>query len=162
MAFEQWANCLLRPDKVNYLKQKFPRSDFKSTPEWAQAVIDEITLVLLPDCTPDLREMADIRALSQSAATFSYDFFRQELALDERLDAMKDRAVKRLIQTKAMKQMLAQASIERVDIQPKAISARRTPTERQQLGGALHLITRNSCRFYKNETISCCFLNGLV
>jgi hypothetical protein len=37
----------------------------------------------------------------------------QELALNERLDAMIDRAIKRLIQIKAMKQMLRQDSPER-------------------------------------------------
>jgi len=35
--------------------------------------------------------------------------------LDERLDIMIDRAVKRLIQTKAMKQMLGQIGSERTD-----------------------------------------------
>jgi hypothetical protein len=34
------------------------------------------------------------------------DVFKQELAVDERVDAMIDRAVKRLVQTKAIKQML--------------------------------------------------------
>jgi hypothetical protein len=43
------------------------------------------------------------------SAALSSDLFEQELALDERLDAMIDRAIKRLIQTKAMKQMLGQA-----------------------------------------------------
>ena len=43
----------------------------------------------------------------QSAEAYSGDLFNQELALDERLDAIIDRAVKRLIQIKAMKPMLA-------------------------------------------------------
>jgi hypothetical protein len=123
VAFERWAKRLLRDDKVNYLKQKFPRWDFKSTAEWAQAVMDEITSVLLPASTIDGQWM--VPSLSLSAATFTDDFFKQELALDERLDAMIDRAVKRLVQTKAMKQMLAQASTERVEIQPRAIAPRR-------------------------------------
>jgi hypothetical protein len=48
----------------------------------------------------------------QSAKAYSGDLFNQELALDERLDAMIDRAVKRLIQIKAMKQMLGAASAD--------------------------------------------------
>lgn len=44
----------------------------------------------------------------RSAASFTDDLFNRELVLDERLDAMIDRAVKRLVQTKAMKQALGQ------------------------------------------------------
>ena len=100
------------------------------TSEWAQAVINEINSVLLPATLGGLKEMADVVGLSQSAATLSNDLFKQELALDERLDAIIDRAVKRLIQTKAMKQMLGQTGAERVDVQPRAIVARRTSGER--------------------------------
>jgi hypothetical protein len=64
--------------------------------------------------------------LYHSARNFSGDLFKQELALDERLDAMIDRAVKRLIQTKAMKQMLGQTSTERSDERPTKIVANRT------------------------------------
>jgi hypothetical protein len=131
VAFEKWAHRCLRADQVKYLENKFPRSNFTSTPEWAQAVIDEITLVLLEDPANDVPEMADIAALSLSMATFSDDFIKQEIALDERLDATIDRAVKRLIQTKAMKQMLAQTSTERVEVQPRATVARRSSAERQ-------------------------------
>jgi hypothetical protein len=74
----------------------------------------------------DEPEMADIVGLSSSAANLSNDLFKQELALDERLDAMEDRAVKRLIQTKAMKQMLGQTGAGRVDAQPRTIVARET------------------------------------
>ena len=102
VAFERYAAWCLRPDKIYYLKQKFPRSDFESTAEWAQAVINEINSVLLPATVIDLQGeidlqgMADFVGLSQSAATLSDDLFKQELALDERLDAIIDRAVKRL------------------------------------------------------------------
>ena len=51
------------------------------------------------------------------------DLFKQELALEERLDAMIDRAVKRLVQAKAMKQMLASPSLNGQAQQPKRISS---------------------------------------
>jgi hypothetical protein len=54
----------------------------------------------------------EIDRLFHTATNFSGDLFKQELALDERLDAMIDRAVKRLIQIKAMKQMLGAASAD--------------------------------------------------
>jgi hypothetical protein len=46
--FEQNAKKYLLPDKINYLKQKFPRSNYQSTLEWVQAVTHEIFSVLLP------------------------------------------------------------------------------------------------------------------
>jgi len=46
--FEQNAKKYLLPDKINYLQQKFPRSNYQSTSEWVQAVIKEIFSVLLP------------------------------------------------------------------------------------------------------------------
>ena len=124
-AFEEYASRCLRADKINHLKQKFPRADFKSTLEWAQAIINEIDSLRAEASIP-LREMADLVALCQSSATLSNDLFKQELALDERLDAMIDRAVKRLIQTKAMKQMLGQTFADQAANQPKKILPRRT------------------------------------
>jgi len=67
-------------------------------------------------------------ALSRSAATFSDDVFNQEIALDQRIDAMIDRAVKRLIQIKAMKQMLGQSGVGRVDVEPRTIVEREDRT----------------------------------
>jgi hypothetical protein len=43
--------------------------------------------------------------------------------VDERIDAMIDRAIKRLIQTKAMKQMLVGTSPNGGDHQPKKIQS---------------------------------------
>jgi hypothetical protein len=115
VAFEEFASRCLRADKIKRLTQKFPRSDFNSTQEWAKAVIDEIESVLLPEVTIGDHTAAEIVSLALSSATFTDDFFDQELRLDERLDIMIDRAVKRLIQTKAMKQMLGQVGSEQTD-----------------------------------------------
>jgi len=134
-AFEKHATHTLRPDTINYLIQKFPPSKFETHSEWAQAIINEIKSVLLPQATAklaqltgELREPPDelremdavrlvdrVRELAKKIALFggpaaSGDLFERELVLNERLDAMIDRAVKRLVQIKAMKQMLGQAS----------------------------------------------------
>ena len=57
----------------------------------------------------------------------SEDLFQKELAMEERLDTAIDRAVKRRVQAKAMKQMLASPSLNRQlngqAQQPKRISA---------------------------------------
>jgi hypothetical protein len=46
----------------------------------------------------------------QDAGFFTIEVIKDELAVNERIDAMIDRAIKRLIQTKAMKQMLPRIS----------------------------------------------------
>jgi hypothetical protein len=53
-AFERHASYLLRTDNIRHLKQKFPRSNYQSTSEWAEAVIGEIKSVLLPAASPSL------------------------------------------------------------------------------------------------------------
>jgi hypothetical protein len=108
-AFQKYASSSLRSDKINYLNQKFPRSDFKSTLEWAQAIINEICALVAETNFEADHELA----LFHPSVAVSDDLFKSQLALDERLDVMIDRAVKRLIQTKAMKQMLGQTSTNR-------------------------------------------------
>ena len=45
--FEERASRYLLADKIDYLEEKFPRSNYQSTSEWAEAVIAEIHFVLL-------------------------------------------------------------------------------------------------------------------
>jgi hypothetical protein len=106
LPFEAFANRFLDADRVKILTRKFPRSNFKSTREWADAVCKEIESVLMPRI--DFRDHPTFEnvQLSRSSETFTEDFIDNELRLDERLDVMIDRAVKRLAQTKAMKRML--------------------------------------------------------
>jgi hypothetical protein len=136
-AFEQYARKLLRPDNINYLQEKFPRSNYKSTSEWAEAVIMEIKSVLMPANEP-AKELDDLTELGRKTAgeiemALSIDqaseLFEHELRLRERLDAIIARSVKHLVQTKAMKQMLRQTNaLERADEQPRKIAAK-SPSE---------------------------------
>jgi hypothetical protein len=125
-AFEEWAARCLRADKVKHLRQKVPRSNFESNSEWAQAVINEINSVLLPEIELQDPTAKGIDAFMRSARALSDDLFDRELALDERLDAMIDRAVKRLIQTKAMKQMLGQTGAMQAGAQQTKMITRKT------------------------------------
>jgi hypothetical protein len=124
-AFENAGHCL-GTDKINYLRKKFPRSTFDSIAKWAQAVINEITSVLLPEIGP-IDHAAVVGAMFSLAANLGGDAFKQELALDERLDAMIDRAFKRLIQIKTMKQMLTQAGMETTSVRPTTTIAPHAP-----------------------------------
>jgi hypothetical protein len=112
-AFKEYAKKCLTPDLFGLLQKKCPRANFKSAFEWAQAVIHEIETVLLPERKGADRVSEQALSLFISTAAFTEKLFDQELMLEVRIDAMIDRAVKRLIQTKAMKQMLGQSGIER-------------------------------------------------
>jgi hypothetical protein len=119
---EEHARRCLRPAMIRSLQRKVPPSEFKSATEWAQALINEIETVLLPERKPECKTAEDhtaeqIGSLILSAASFTNELFNQELMLDERLDTMIDRAVKRLVQTKALKQALDHTRTERTEDQ---------------------------------------------
>ncbi len=48
--------------------------------------------------------------IARDAAFFTQEVVKDELAVDDRIDAMIERAVKRLVQAKAMKQMLGSST----------------------------------------------------
>ena len=91
-----------------HLEAKVPREKFNSTSARAQAIQKEITSVLLP-ALERVEKPAEV-CLSESAEIVSMEDFQHQVALEERIDAMIERATKRLIQSKAMKQMLGEAS----------------------------------------------------
>jgi len=84
--------------------------------QWAEALADEIDEITgeIPSAPMADTWMAkeavkglNLGSLLYSSETFWGDVFKDELSL-ERLDAMIDRAVKRLMQMKTMKQMFRQ------------------------------------------------------
>jgi hypothetical protein len=148
-AFEKYAKRTLRQATIDYLLNKFPFSNFESESDWAKAIIQEVKLLLpakLAGLTDEPSELPDelresdaarlvhkVQELTRKVTQFgghvaSGDIFERHLALDERLDAMIDRAVKRLVQIKAMKQMLGQASAQPPGNEMRKIVARTTST----------------------------------
>jgi hypothetical protein len=120
--FEQRASNFLRPDKINYLKQKFPRPNYQSTSEWAEAVIKEIYLLsvqAVPQSeTPEIAELGDkFREASREwkaecqvvgTITLASELFEYELKQSELLEARIARKIKFLIELKTMQQMLCE------------------------------------------------------
>jgi hypothetical protein len=100
--FRQYAKKYLRRDKIDDLEQKFPRTDYQSTAEWAKAITTEILSGLLPDKlrieAPQLGYSAD--ELEQAARewrtdqqvkgsiVYSRELLEYELKETERLNAM--------------------------------------------------------------------------
>ena len=65
VAFEKYASRALKPEMDTFLRQKFPRGEFASKSEWAQAV-------LLPEREPPQDPIgARLDKLLLSAATFT-------------------------------------------------------------------------------------------
>jgi hypothetical protein len=90
------------------LKRKFPPGDFETTSARARAIQNEINSAILPSlerCDKPVEV-----CFLEAAHIMTQDDFKDEIAVEERIDAMIDRAVKRLVQAKAMKQMLGTSS----------------------------------------------------
>ena len=90
---------------ANHLLGKFRREDFESTSAFVQAVQKEIIEVLIPRHERFGKPPLELE-LDRSVAILSPDDFMHEILVDERIDGMIDRAIKRLVQTKTFKQML--------------------------------------------------------
>ena len=101
--FDKHAKKYLRPDKINDLKQKFPRTNYQSTAEWAKAITTEIFSGLLPakpqfEASPELDYRADEveQALREwrtdqqvkGSIVYSRELLDYELKETERLNAM--------------------------------------------------------------------------
>ena len=99
---------MLSEEVRRHLQLKVPPGNFTSISARARAIQKEITSVLLP-ALERVEKPVEV-CLSESAEIVSMEDFQHEIALEERIDAMIDRATKRLIQIKAMKQMLGQPS----------------------------------------------------
>jgi len=128
--FEQRAGKYLLPDKINYLKRKFPRANYQSTSEWAEAVINEIYFVLYPGIAGDKGEKAwetteeidaDLRDNFKEASRqwradcrvtlgimHASELLEYELKQGELLEARIARKIKSLFELKTMEQMLGQ------------------------------------------------------
>ncbi len=121
--FEQRASNFLRPDKIDYLKQKFPRPNYQSTTEWAEAVIKEIYLLSLQAVpqseTPEIAELDDKfkeaarewKAECQVAGTITLtsELLEYELKQGEPFEARIARKIKFLVELKTMEQMLGKS-----------------------------------------------------
>jgi hypothetical protein len=113
--FNQYAKKYLRPDKIDDLEQKFPRTDYQSTAEWAKAITTEILSDLLPAKpqfeAPELGYRAD--ELEQAAREWRTDLqvagsiaharelLEYELKETERLNAMIVRQTRHCAELKA-------------------------------------------------------------
>ena len=94
---------MLGGELSTHLNREVPKENYSTTPEWVQAVKREVDEVLLPLARA---EMDSPDYLAAKAAEFiTTDRILEDIALEERLDGMVDRAMRRLAQMKFMKQI---------------------------------------------------------
>ena len=96
---------MLGEEFSTHLEREVPQEKYPTTPEWVQAVKREVDDVLLPRARA---EMDSPDYLAAKAAEFiTTHRILEDLDLEERPDAMVDRAMRRLAQIKFMKQISA-------------------------------------------------------
>jgi hypothetical protein len=105
--------CTIPSSLSTLLEEASPREKFNSVSDWLAMLREVISGLLHNHRDPEPEVLLD-----RAAKIHTPDVVDYELAVDERIDAMIDRAVKRLVQSKAMKQMLASTSPQGRDDQP--------------------------------------------
>jgi hypothetical protein len=118
--FEKHARKCFRPDKLNYLRQKFPRSNYKSTSEWVKAVECELISISLPaipgpkpaglkaQVYDELQNAAREWKTEQKVAgsiTHARELLEYEFKEAERLEARIVRQTRHCAELKAMEKM---------------------------------------------------------
>jgi hypothetical protein len=110
---------MLGGEPAAHLQREVPKANFSTNPEWVQAVKREVDEVLLPSART---EMDSPDFLAAKAAEFiTTDRILEDLGLEERLDAMVDRAMRRLAQMKFMKQVSASNERRLLGVNPLQI-----------------------------------------
>ena len=108
------------PDIRERIEQKFPLSNYATASEWNTAVRDHLEMVLRSELIPPDGEAVsepkpfDLEALfftSKPSEISDEQLIETELKANERLDAMIDHALKRLLHIKAMKQLMNSANL---------------------------------------------------
>ncbi len=103
-SFTRRLNCISE-EHANHLRQDFFPERFNSVAEWDEALRKEIFTVLVPK-TEDLNEAHVDALLDRSARVVSPEVFENEISTDAALDAVIDRATRRLAQIKTTKEVL--------------------------------------------------------
>jgi hypothetical protein len=99
---------MLGEEFSKHLKEKVPRKNYQSDPEWVRAIKHEVDEVMLPGARAEIDPLGNLAA--KAAEFITSDRILEDLTLEERLDSMVDRAMRRLAQMKFMKQFAASSA----------------------------------------------------
>jgi hypothetical protein len=95
---------LFRDKFTEHLKQAVPRDNYPEFIDYVRALKKEIDEVLLPRARSE-RPSDDYIAAKTASEFLTPERILEDLALEERLDATMDKAIRRLAQAKALKQI---------------------------------------------------------
>jgi hypothetical protein len=116
---------MLGEEFSTHLRREVPKANYSSTPEWVQAVKREVDEVLLPRARAEMESPDHLAA--KAAEFITTDRILEDITLEERLDAMVDRAMRRLAQMKFMKQISASSERQLKDLPTLQIEAPKNP-----------------------------------
>jgi hypothetical protein len=120
---------MLGKELSTHLRHEAPREKYSTTPKWVQAVKREVDEVLLPRARA---EMDSPDYLAAKAAEFiTADRIIEDLTLEERLDAVVDRAMRRLAQLKFMKEISGSAGRRLQSVTPLQVEGPPKPKRRR-------------------------------
>jgi hypothetical protein len=120
---------MLGKEFSTHLKSEVPKGSYSTTPEWVQAVKREVDEVLLPRARAEM-ESPDYLA-AKAAEFITTDRIIEDIALEERLDAMVDRAMRRLAQMKFMKQISGSTERQLKNVPTLQIEGPRKPKQQR-------------------------------
>ena len=92
---EQWAD---------YFRSRFPRKNYDSDSAWLSAVMHEIDYKLTPELFKIWRKSSGVPKVDEVSS--NEERMARELAMEERIDAMIDKIIKRLGQIKTLKEIV--------------------------------------------------------
>jgi hypothetical protein len=116
---------MLGKELATHLEREIPKENYSTTPEWVQAVKREVDEVLLPRARAEAESPDHLAA--KAAEFITTDRILEDLVLEERLDAMVDRAMRRLAQMKFMKQISASGERQLQTVRTLQIEGPRKP-----------------------------------
>jgi hypothetical protein len=116
---------MLGGELSTHLKREVPKEKYPTTPEWVQAVKREVDEVLLPRARAEMESPDHLAA--KAAEFITTDRILEDLTLEERLDAMVDRAMRRLAQMKFMKQISASSERQLKNVPTLQLEGPRKP-----------------------------------
>ena len=102
----------LAKDLREHLLRLCPRGEFKTPKAWARAIAMKIKKQVLPAASRFGEPPAEV-LMGRSAATITDDMFVRDLEIEERLDAMIDRAFERFFRLKELQDQVTFTELRR-------------------------------------------------
>lgn len=126
----KWKFNLFQNQFTRHLKEAVPRENYPALMDFLRALKKEIDEVLLPRVRSE-GPTDDYIAAKTAAEFLTPDRIIEDLAVEERLDATMDKAIRRLAQAKALKQISGLSRSHRETSRARLIDAEKTGHQKE-------------------------------